>query len=49
MSTTLPLWGVLVLGFLFVATAVVGTAFGLMDGEGGVIGASLLLSALRFD
>jgi len=47
MSTTMtPLWAALILAFLFTATAVIGTAFGLRDGEGGVIGARVLLSAL---
>ncbi len=46
-TTTAHLWAILVLGFLFVTSAVIGTTFGLMDGEAGVIGAKLLLSALR--
>jgi hypothetical protein len=47
LRTTASLWALLVLAFLLVATAVIGTAFGLIDGEGDVLGARLLLSALR--
>jgi hypothetical protein len=39
-------WTVLALGSLLVATAVLGTALGMMDGEAGALGARLLLAAL---
>jgi hypothetical protein len=45
MTSTTPLWWVLVVGLLFIAAAVVGTTVGLMDGASGSIGASQLLSA----
>ncbi len=44
-----PTWAVLALGSLFVATAVLGTALGMMVGEDGVAGARLLLAVLNPD
>ena len=46
-TTTAHLWALLLLGCLFIATAVFGTALGMADGEYGVIGAKLLLCAFR--
>jgi hypothetical protein len=46
-TATRPFWCGLVLGVLLTASAVLGAALGLMDGESGVSGARLLLAALR--
>ena len=46
-DSTTPLWALMAIGVLFVAMAAVGAVVGLADGEGGVIGAKLLLGALR--
>ena len=46
-ESTIPLWAVMAIGLLFVALAAFGAVVGLADGEGGVIGAKLLLGALR--
>ena len=49
MADPKPLCTALVVGFLFVAAAVLGATLGMLDGERGALGARLLLSALSLD
>ena len=46
-ESTTPLWALMAVGVLFVALAAFGAAVGFADGEGAVIGAQLLWTALR--